>query len=144
MARAANFHEDLRRSKEVASGSDRSLGFVFAAVLTLYGLLPLRTGAAVRLPALGGAVVFLAAALIYPHALHPLNIAWSWIGVMLGRIVSPIVTTILFFLVFAPAGIIMRLCGRDPLRLKPARGSSTYWIVRDPPGPRPESMAKPF
>jgi hypothetical protein len=66
------------------------------------------------------------------------------LGVVLGRIVNPIVTAILFFLVFTPAGLMARLLGKDPLRLKPAREADTYWISRHPPGPEPATMSKQF
>jgi hypothetical protein len=49
-----------------------------------------------------------------------------------------------FFLVFAPVGWVMRLAGKDFLRLKLSPGADSYWIPRDPPGPEPESIAKQF
>jgi hypothetical protein len=45
---------------------------------------------------------------------------------------------------FVPTGLLMRACGRDPLRLKPDPEASTYWVERDPPGPKPESMIHQF
>ena len=142
--RGANFHEDLRRSEPVRGSSDRNFGLVFAAFLIVYGLLPLRAGAPVRVPALCGAGLLLLASLLRPQLLHPFNSLWTRLGLLLGRIVNPVVTALLFFLVFVPAGLILRLLGKDPLHLKPAPEAATYWIVRDPPGPQPETMAKPF
>jgi hypothetical protein len=66
------------------------------------------------------------------------------LGLLLGRIVNPVVTAVLFFLVFTPSGLISRLLGRDLLRLKPARETETYWITRHPPGPQSETMSKQF
>lgn len=139
-----NFHEDLRRSAHIRASSERSFGLVFAAVFSLLGLWPLRAGGHVRLPALVLAGVFLAVALVRPALLGPLNKAWAMLGLLLGRIVNPVVTAVLFFLVFTPAGFFSRLLGKDPLRLKPAREADTYWITRDPPGPKPETMSKQF
>jgi hypothetical protein len=95
-------------------------------------------------PALGVAGVFLVVALLRPALLHALNGAWTILGLLLGRIVNPVVTAVLFFLVFTPAGLISRLRGKDPLRLKPARETDTYWITRHPPGPQSDTMSKQF
>lgn len=141
---ALNFHEDLRRSAHSRSSSDRNFGLVFAAGFTLLGLWPLLKRGPVRWPLLTVAVVFLVAALIRPAWLRPLNKVWTMFGLLLGRIMNPIMTAILFFLVFTPAGIIGRLLGKDPLRLKRSPEASTYWIIRTPPGPAPETMAKQF
>jgi len=108
------------------------------------GLLPLRSGGRVRLPALAIAAVFLVITLLRPSLLHPLNRAWTMLGLLLGRIVNPVVTAVLFFVVFVPAGLISRLAGKDPLRLKSDAEANSYWIVRNPPGPRPETMSKQF
>lgn len=139
-----NFHEDLKRAEGVRGSSDRTFGLVFASVFAFLSLWPLRAGGHVRAPALGVAGVFLAVALLRPALLHPLNRAWTALGLLLGRIVNPLVTTVLFFLVFIPAGLISRLGGKDPLRLKPAREADTYWINRHPPGPQPDTMSKQF
>jgi hypothetical protein len=65
-------------------------------------------------------------------------------GLLLGRLVSPIVVGVLFFVVFTPFGLVMRAFGYDPLRLKADPRASTYWIERSPPGPAPESMKDQF
>jgi hypothetical protein len=65
-------------------------------------------------------------------------------GLLLSRLISPIVATALFLLVFAPMGFLSRLLGKDPLRLKFDAGAQTYWIQRRPPGPPPESMSNQF
>jgi hypothetical protein len=139
-----NFHEDLKRAEGVRGSSDRTFGLVFASVFAFLSLWPLRDGGHVRAPTLGVAGVFLAVALLRPALLHPLNRAWTALGLLLGRIVNPLVTTVLFFLVFVPAGLISRLGGKDPLRLKPAREADTFWINRHPPGPQPDTMSKQF
>jgi hypothetical protein len=139
-----NFHEDLKRAEGLRGSSDRTFGLVFASVFAVLSLWPLRAGGHVRVPALGVAGVFLVVALLRPGLLHPLNRAWTTLGLLLGRIVNPLVTAVLFFLVFAPAGLISRLRGKDPLRLKPARETDTYWINQHPPGPQPDTMSKQF
>ena len=144
MREALNFHEDLKRPVGARGSSDRQFGLVFAAVFALLGLRPLWHGGPAGTSALVVAGLCVLIATIRPAFLHPLNQAWTKLGQLLGRIVNPVVTALLFFLVFTPAGLLMRLLGKDPLRLRPERGASTYWIARQPPGPQPETMSKQF
>jgi hypothetical protein len=141
---SANFHEDLRRSHVVRQSSDRQFGIVFAAALTILGLWPLGAGGSVRRPVLGVAGALLVIAFARPALLHPINTIWSKLGLAIGRIANPIVTAILFYLVFTPAGLLFRLLGKDPLKLRYAPDADTYWIPRRPPGPPPASMSQQF
>jgi hypothetical protein len=141
---ALNFHEDLKRAEVIRGSSDRTFGLVFALIFAVYGLSPLRHGGHIRIVGLALAGVFLAIALFLPGWLHPANRLWLKFGLLLGRIINPIVMAILFYLVFAPVGILLRLLGKDPLRLKFDRQKTTYWISRIPPGPQPESMSHQF
>ena len=61
--------------------------------------------------------------LLYPNKL------WIQFGLLLGMIISPIVLGVLFFVLFTPTAIIMKLYGRDELRIK-FKKSTSYWIVR--------------
>ena len=88
-------------------------------------------------------MLFLAASLIKASVLRPLNIVWMKLGLLLHRIVNPIVMGLLFFGTIWPTGFIMRLRGRDLLRLKREPASDTYWIAREP-GPQPETMRDQF
>ena len=80
-------------------------------------------------------IIFLLLALLVPKALAPLNWVWTKFGLLLHKIVSPIVLGVLFFLVFTPIGITFRLFGGDPLRLRFDSKAQSYWIARSPPGP---------
>lgn len=140
----SNFHEDLRPHGEPRGGSDRQFGFVFAAVFVIIALWPLRSGAPIRTPALLLAALFLAAALVRPSVLHPLNRLWIRLGMLLGRIVNPIVSALLFFLVFTPAGLLARALGKDSLRLRRDPQAATYWIPRPAAGTPRDTLAKQF
>jgi len=139
-----NFHEDLERSEALRGSSDRTFGLVFAAASLLAGLAPLKHGRHVRIWALGLALVFLAVALIHPSLLRVFNRLWMKLGYLMGRVVNPIVMAILFFTVFTPVAFLMRLFGKDPLRLKLDPVAGSYWIPRLPPGPSPDSMPRQF
>jgi len=69
-----------------------------------------------------------------PYLLQPFNAIWTGFGLLLGRIVSPIILTLIYFSLIAPVGLITRLFGRDELRLKKQRVSS-YWLDKEPIDP---------
>lgn len=137
-------HESFERREEVRGSSDRSFGIVFAVVFAVIGLLPLLFSGTVRLWSLAIGAVFLLLAFATPRALAPLNRLWLKFGLLLHRIVSPLVLGIMFYGVVTPTGLLMRALGKDPLRLRLDRASSSYWIERVPPGPAPESLKDQF
>ena len=139
-----SLHEDFRRKQEGQGGSDRSFGVVFALFFTLIAFLPLRAHHPVRWWALALAGLFLGVALLQPTWLRPLNFLWTKLGLLLGRVMSPVVTGVVFFLVVTPIAVLFRLLKKDPLRLAPGGESSTFWIGRQPPGPPPETMRNQF
>ena len=77
-------------------------------------------------------LAFLLVTLIKDDALLPLNKLWMRFGLLLGMIVRPIVLGIIFFGLFTPIAMLMRLSGRDELRLKFAQKVS-HWISREEP-----------
>jgi hypothetical protein len=137
-------HERLDREESVQGSSNRSLGIVFAAVFTVVALAPLFSTGKWRPWALIVAALFAVAALAFPSVLAPLNRVWLKLGLLLHRIVSPIVLGIMFFLVITPMGLLMRALGKDPLRLRLDAAVGSYWIPRTPPGPPAESLKDQF
>jgi hypothetical protein len=127
----SQLHEDFSRD-EVPQASERSFGFVFAGFFTLVALLPLVRGHAWRPWALGVAAVFLVLALVAPAVLRPLNRVWMALGALLNRIVAPVVLGVIFYLIFTPFGLLMRVFGKRPLALDRDPSAPSYWIVREP------------
>jgi hypothetical protein len=125
-------------------GSERSFGLVFATFFVLVAVRPLASAGPVRMWALGAAVIAALLGLFAPAVLAPLNIAWTRLGDIIGRVVSPIALAALFFLAVTPIALLMRLAGKDPLRLKGDPDASSYWILREPAGPAPESLSNQF
>lgn len=144
MAELKGTHEDFSRSEEVTGSSDRSFGIVFTVVFAIVGLLPLLAGRDPRLWALVVAGLFLVLAFFWPSVLAPFNRLWFKFGLLLHRIVSPIILGFLFFIVVAPTGVLMRLFGKRPLQLDLEPEARSYWIPRQPPGPAPETMKHQF
>ncbi len=118
---------------EVQMGSERSFGIVFAVVFALVAGWPLAYGAEPRYWAAGIATAFLVLALAWPSPLAPLNRLWFRFGMILGRIVAPVVMALVYFLVVTPTGLIMRLRGHDLLRQRRDPSAKSYWIERDQP-----------
>ncbi|WP_052589023.1 SxtJ family membrane protein [Magnetospirillum gryphiswaldense] len=131
-------------SGPVQMGSERSFGIVFAVVFALIGLWPLKAGGDMRLWALGLAALFLVVAFVAPKLLKPLNLLWFKFGLLLHKIMTPLIMGLLFFLTVTPVGMLMRATGKDPMRLKRDPDAASYWIDRDPPGPKPASMKNQF
>jgi hypothetical protein len=137
-------HEDFSRQEDFKPASDRSFGLVIATVFLVIAFWPLVRGEPVRWWALAVAAVFAALALTWTAALAPLNKWWTKLGVLLYRVVSPIVLGLLFYVAVVPVGLLMRVLGKDPLRLRRDPDAASYWIDRTPPGPTPDSMKNQF
>ena len=117
--------------------SNRSFGWLFCLVFALIAAVPLLSGGAIRVWAIGVSGVFAAAALLLPNSLTPLNRAWMRFGALLHQIVSPIVLAVMFFVIITPFGLFMQRFKRNPLGLH-REPIDSYWINREPPGPKPE------
>ena len=144
MVKPANLHEQLDRSEEVTGSSDRAFGLTFAMIGAIVALWPLLDAAAPRWWLLAAVAGLIGVSLATPHILHPLNRIWLRIGLLLHRVVSPVILGIIFFGLLTPLGLAMRMAGKNTLRLRFENDSSTYWIVRQPPGPAPKSMSRQF
>ena len=125
--------------------SERTFGFVFTGIfLIVAGYLWYQDGKPLAIQIfLVLAVTFFAFALFMPIVLRPFNKAWYKLGLLMGRVVSPIVLGILFFILISPIAIVMRLAGRDPLKLR-KQDVQSHWIDRAPPGPSSESFKDQF
>lgn len=137
-------HEDFSRKQEIRGPTDRNFGVVFTLFLAGLGVWPLWRSGSLRVWALLLSALLLAVTLVRPAVLHPLNRLWTNFGLLLGRLVSPVVIALLFYLVVTPIGFLMRRLGKDPLRMRPDPALPSYWIERNPPGPAPESMRNQF
>jgi hypothetical protein len=144
MSEKQTFHEDFSREDEIKVGSERSFGIVFAVVFAIIGAFPLWNGEPLRVWALIIAGAFLLVALIAPRLLKPLNILWFRFGMLLSRVVNPVVMGFLFFLTVTPIALLMRLFGKRPLHLGFDKETDSYWIKREPPGPDPQTMRQQF
>ena len=117
---------------DVKIGSNRSFGIVFFVVFLLIGLYPLINADGIRVWSIIISLVFLILGLTNSKILNPLNKLWFKFGILLGKIISPLVMGIIFFLVVTPIGILMKLLKKDLLNLR-FNNKETYWIEKNEP-----------
>ena len=132
------------RDEPLEGSSDRGFGFVFSAVFLIVALWPLFGGEPVRLWAAGIAAAFAIVAVAIPRILAPLNRLWMRFGLLLGRIMNPVIMGLLFFVFVTPMSLVMRMTGKRFLQTQHDHAAKSYWIVRDPPGPPPDSLKQQF
>ena len=117
---------------DIKIGSNRSFGIVFFVVFLIIAIYPLINGDELRLWSLIVSIIFLLLGLVNSKILNPLNKLWFKFGIFLGKIISPLIMGIIFFLVVTPIGLLMRLLNKDLLNLK-FNNNNTYWIEKTEP-----------
>ena len=120
------------KKNNIKISSNRSFGIVFFIFFLIVSLYPLLNENELRLWALIISLIFLVLGLIDSIILTPLNKSWFKFGILLGKIVSPIVMGVVFFLVVTPISLIMKLFGKDILNIKKNK-KQTYWIEKTGP-----------
>jgi hypothetical protein len=125
--------------------SERKFGLLMAGVFFFVGCYGVfKSGAFATIAAFfTSAGIFLLLALVAPGILRPLNRAWFAMGMLMGKVVSPVVLGGIFFLLITPVAVVTRMFGRDQLKLAHKRTDS-YWIAREPAGPDAESFKNQF
>ena len=118
--------------KNIKVPSNKSFGVVFFVVFLVIALYPLINNEDVRLWSLVVSLIFIILGLLNSQILTPLNKLWFKFGILLGKIISPFVMGVIFFLVVTPIGLIMRLIGKDVLNLRYHKDKS-YWIKKTGP-----------
>ena len=137
-------YENLDKEEEIKVSSDRPFGMAFTLVFLAVGIWVLSGGRSEGWFFLAGSVILFVVALARPSILGPLNRAWFKFGFLLGLVVNPLILGVVFFLVITPMGVFRRLLGKDSLHLKFNHCLESYWIDRNPPGPKPSSMTRQF
>ena len=117
---------------DIKIGSNKSFGIVFFIVFLLIATYPLLKGNDVRVWSLLISFGFLILGLMNSKILSPLNKLWFKFGLILGKIISPLIMGIIFFVVVTPIGIVMRVLKKDLLNLKYSQ-KETYWIKKTGP-----------
>ena len=119
-------------NKDIKISSNRSFGLVFFVLFLVIGLWPLINDNEIKIWSIVISVVFLVLGLLNSKLLLPLNKLWFKFGLLLGKIISPLVMVIIFFLVVTPIGYLMRMLKKDLLNLK-FNNEKSYWIEKNEP-----------
>ena len=117
---------------EIKISSNKSFGIVFSVIFLIIALYPLTNNENIRLWSLFISIFFLILVILKSKILTPLNKLWFKFGIFLGKIISPLIMGVIFFVVVTPIGLIMRLFGKDVLNLKYNKNQS-YWIKKNGP-----------
>ena len=121
------------RFSEVEHSSNRKFGFFFTLVFIFAAAYFYVNGSLTWVYSFfAAAVMFFVVTIIKAEILLPLNKLWMRLGLLLGMIVSPIVLGVMFFGLFMPLAFLLRLSGRDELRLK-FKNRASHWISRSEP-----------
>ena len=121
----------ISKNDNINIGSNRSFGIVFFIFFLIVSFWPIFNEESPRIWSLLVSLIFLILGLINSNLLSPFNKLWFKFGIFLGNFISPIVMGLVFFLVVTPIGLIMKLLGKDLLRLKKKKNSNTYWLKKD-------------
>ena len=116
-----------------------TFGILFFILFLIIGLYPLKSEGLIRIWSVVLSLVFLIITIIRPNLFTFINKLWIQFGILLGKIISPIIMGLVFFFVVTPIGILVRIFKKDVMGLK--RGANTYWINRED---KLQSMKKQF
>ena len=120
------------QKNNIKISSNRSFGIVFFLVFLIFSIYPVSKSENIIVWSLILSIIFLILGLFNSSILTPFNKLWFKFGILLGKIVSPIVMGLVFFLVVTPTGLLLRLFGKDILNLKKNK-KNTYWIEKNAP-----------
>ena len=114
----------------INKSSNKNFGIVFFLFFFIVAVYPMYFGENFRFWSFIISLIFLILGLINSRILTPLNFLWFKFGILLGKILSPVVMGLIFFLVVTPTGLIMRALRKDLLNLK-KKDAKSYWIKRN-------------
>jgi hypothetical protein len=129
----------IKKLSNIKRKDNITFGILFFIFFLIIGLYPLKSGAIVRIWSLILSLVFLIITILAPNLFTFLNRMWIRFGILIGKLISPIVMGLVFFFLVTPIGICFRILKKDVMGLK--RRPSTYWINRKD---KLQSMKKQF
>jgi hypothetical protein len=126
-------------SIKIKKKNNITFGILFFILFLIIGLWPLTSSGAIRIWSIILSLIFLIITIIKPNLFTFLNKLWVKFGIILGKIISPIIMSLIFFFVVTPIGMLVKILRKDVMGLK--RGKSSYWINRED---KLQSMKKQF
>ena len=129
----------MKNSINIKNKDNITFGVLFFILFLIIGIYPLKSSGVIRIWSVVLSSLFLIITIIRPNLFTFLNRLWIQFGILLGKIISPVVMGLVFFFVVTPIGILVRILKKDVMGLK--RGASSYWINRED---KVQSMKKQF
>jgi hypothetical protein len=129
----------MKNSINIKNKDNVTFGILFFIFFLIIGIYPLKSGGVIRVWSVALSLVFLIITIIRPNLFTFLNRLWIQFGILLGKIISPIVMGLIFFFVITPIGMLLRILKKDVMGLK--KSHTTYWINRQH---KPQKMSKQF
>jgi len=129
----------MKELNKISKKNNISFGVLFLSFFLIIGLYPLISKGPIRIWSVIVSLVFLIITIIRPNLFISLNNLWIKFGILLGKIISPIVMGLVFFFVVTPIGVLVKILKKDVMGLK--RGASSYWVTRKD---KVQSMKKQF
>ncbi len=142
--RPAITHEDFARPNDLKGPTDRSFGITFCVVFALFAGFSFWFDGNLWPWLIGISGFFGALGVLAPALLAPLNRLWFLFGMLLHKIMTPLIMGIMFYGLITPVGFLMRLSGKDPMRLREEPDAATYWITREPVASDGDQMKNQF
>ena len=121
----------LEKNSKVTSASDRSFGVMFGFIFIIIAVIMRLRDNPQNIQLLFLALSFLTVLISFtrPSLLSTPNRLWMKFSLLLARFVSPIVLGVLFYVLISPLALVLRIFGRDELRLK-TKKVATNWQSR--------------
>ena len=116
-------------NSNIKVSSNKSFGIVFFIFFLIVSLYPLIYNGEIRIWSIFISIIFLILGLLNSVLLSPLNFLWFKLGIFLGKIVSPLIMGLIYFIVVTPIGLIMRIIKKDVLNLK-FNNKKSYWVKK--------------
>lgn len=124
---------EIKQNINIKQGSNKNFGYVFSFIFFLIGFFPLFFDGSPRLWSICIGLVMISITLLKASLYQTPNYLWFKLGILLGRVVSPIIMVLIFFLIIFPTGLLLRLFRKDVLGLRFDKNKKTYWVHRDEP-----------
>ena len=119
----------MKKSITIKHKDNVIFGALFFFFFLIIGIYPLKSGGIIKIWFIIMSLIFLIITIVRPNLFTFLNKLWIKLGILLGKILSPIVMGLIFFVVVTPIGMLLRILQKDIMSLK--RGGSSYWIKRE-------------
>tara|TARA_Y100000389_G_scaffold169439_1_gene175720 strand:- start:28499 stop:28891 length:393 start_codon:yes stop_codon:yes gene_type:complete len=119
----------MKKLNKINQKQNIIFGLLFFTLFLIIGLYPLKSGEDIRIWSIFISLIFLIISIIKPSLFTKLNKLWIEFGIILGKIISPIIMMLFFYIIITPTGLLLRIFGKDVMRLK-KNNNTSYWIDR--------------